>query len=49
MVTPMLKLTQQEQMVLCAILSLLLVGWVVKACRTAHPAHPPATSSVPMP
>jgi hypothetical protein len=33
----MVRLTKQEQMVLCIILGLLLVGWAVKAYRTAHP------------
>jgi len=33
----MLGLTKQEQLVLCVVLSLLLVGWAVKACRTSHP------------
>jgi len=32
-----LRLTKQEQLVLCVVLSLLLVGWAVKAWRTAHP------------
>jgi len=31
------RLTKQEQMVLCVILGLLLVGWAVKTYRTAHP------------
>ena len=38
----MLRLTKQEQLVLCVVLSLLLVGWTVKAWRTAHP---PAASN----
>ena len=33
-----LRLTKQEQLVLCIVLSLLLVGWAVKVYRTAHPA-----------
>jgi hypothetical protein len=36
------RLTKQEQWVLCILFSLLLVGWAVKAYRTAHP---PATAS----
>jgi hypothetical protein len=32
------RLTRQEQLVLCIVLSLLLVGWAVKAWRTAHPS-----------
>lgn len=31
-------LTKQEQWVLAAVLSLLLLGWAVKAYRTAHPS-----------
>lgn len=30
-------LTRQEQLVLCAVLGLLLVGWAVKTYRAAHP------------
>lgn len=30
-------LTKQEQLVLCAIIGLLLVGWAVKTWRTANP------------
>ncbi len=33
----MLRLTKQEQTVLAVVLGLLLVGWAVKAYRTAHP------------
>jgi len=35
---PMLRLTKQEQLVLCVVLSLLLVGWAVKTWRTVHPS-----------
>jgi len=38
----MFRLTKHEQLVLCVVLSLLLVGWTVKAWRTAHP---PAASN----
>ena len=38
-------LTKQEQLVLCAILGLLLVGWAVKTWRTANPP-PPAVEQV---
>jgi len=38
---PVLRLTKQEQLVLCVVLSLLLVGWAVKAWRTAHPSANP--------
>jgi len=34
-------LTKQEQLVLCLVLGLLLMGWAVKSYRAAHPA--PAT------
>jgi hypothetical protein len=30
-------LTRQEQLVLCIVFGLLLVGWAVKTYRTAHP------------
>ena len=30
-------LTKQEQRVLCVVLGLLLMGWAVKAYRTAYP------------
>jgi hypothetical protein len=36
-----LRLTKQEQLVLCVVLSLFLVGWAVKAWRTAHPPASP--------
>lgn len=35
----MVRLTKQEQLVLCLILGLLLTGWAVKTYRTAHPAQ----------
>ena len=31
------RLTRQEQLVLCIVLGLLLVGWAVKTWRTTHP------------
>ncbi|MEI2723640.1 MAG: hypothetical protein V9H26_08890 [Verrucomicrobiota bacterium] len=31
-------LTKQEQLVLCTVLGLLLMGWAVKTYRTAHPS-----------
>jgi hypothetical protein len=50
------RLTRQEQLVLCSVLGLLLVGLAVKTYRAAHPpgsaAKPPAaalTSAVPGP
>lgn len=42
----MIRLTKQEQLVLCVVLGLLLTGWLVKTYRTAHPpviATQPAT------
>jgi hypothetical protein len=43
-ITRVLRLTRQEQLVLGVVLSLLLVGWAVRAWRTAHrtEAAPPA-------
>jgi hypothetical protein len=35
------RLTRQEQFVLCIVLGLLLLGWAVKAYRTAHPKAAP--------
>jgi hypothetical protein len=32
-----IRLTKQEQLVLCVVLGLLLTGWAVKTYRTAHP------------
>jgi hypothetical protein len=40
-------LTKQEQLVLCLVLGLLLLGWAVKTYRTAHPAAIPAAASQP--
>jgi hypothetical protein len=34
---PVNRLTKQEQLVLCLVIGLLLMGWAVKAYRTAHP------------
>jgi len=31
------RLTRKEQLVLCIILGLLLVGWAAKTYRAAHP------------
>ena len=39
----MVHLTKQEQVVICVIVGLLLVGWAVKTYRTAHP---PASADV---
>jgi len=42
----MIRLTKQEQWVLCIVLGLLLIGWAVKTYRAAHPpvtANQPAT------
>jgi len=35
------RLTRQEQTVLCVVIGLLLLGWTVKAYRTAHPSPGP--------
>jgi len=41
------NLTRQQQLVLCAVVGLLLVGWLVKSWRAAHAsAPPPAPSAV---
>jgi hypothetical protein len=32
-----IRLTKQEQWVLCLVALLLILGWAVKAYRTAHP------------
>jgi len=34
---PVNRLTKREQLVLCVVIGLLLVGWAVKAYRLAHP------------
>jgi hypothetical protein len=31
------RLTKREQLVLCIVIGLLLVGWAVKTYRQAHP------------
>ena len=33
----MFNLTRQQQLFLCSIVLLLVLGWAVKAWRTAHP------------
>jgi hypothetical protein len=43
----MFNLTRQQQLFLCSILLLLIVGWAVKAWRTAHPPERATTSAVP--
>jgi len=43
----MLRLTKQEQLVLCVVLSLLLVGWAVKSWRTAQPSERPVEQTGP--
>jgi uncharacterized membrane protein YczE len=40
-------LTKQEQLVLCVVLGLLLMGWAVKAYRTAHPTATPVQPVTP--
>ena len=41
------RLTRQEQIALCIILSLLVLGWGVKAYRTAHPKASAAETTKP--
>ena len=41
------RLTKQEQLVLCIIVGLLLLGWTVKVYRTAHPPRLAAEKSKP--
>ena len=43
----MIRLTRQEQIVLCVILGLLLTGWAVKWYRAAHPAQAAIKSARP--
>jgi ABC-type transport system involved in cytochrome c biogenesis permease subunit len=43
----MAHLTPQERWVLTLVLTLLLIGWAVKAWRTAHP--PPAPRALAQP
>jgi len=39
------RLTRHEQTVLSIVFGLLLIGWAVKAYRTAHPAALPASEA----
>lgn len=39
-------LTRQEQLVLSIVLGLLLIGWMVKTYRTAHPPVAAAVQAV---
>jgi hypothetical protein len=41
------RLTKQEQLVLCTLVGLLLLGWAVKAYRAAHPPTQAATVTAP--
>jgi len=43
----MVRLTRQEQLVLCTVIALLLTGWTVKAYRTAHPPAQPNAAAQP--
>jgi hypothetical protein len=43
--TPVNRLTKQEQLVICIIAGLLLLGWAVKTYRTAHPPAQTAEKS----
>jgi hypothetical protein len=40
-------LTKQEQLVVCLVLGLLLMGWAVKTYRAAHPVAPPIAATAP--
>ncbi|HEU6449630.1 MAG TPA: hypothetical protein VFV23_14445 [Verrucomicrobiae bacterium] len=39
------RLTKQEQLVLCVVLGLLLVGWAVKMYRASHPPPQPVSQA----
>lgn len=39
------RLSQQERLMLCIVMALLLAGWALAAYRTAHPAIPVMTDS----
>ena len=41
----MFNLTRQQQLVIIMVVLLFLMGWTVKACRTAHPPVQPAPPS----
>jgi len=43
----MFKLTRQQQLFLCTMLFFLLLGWIVRAWRTAHLSSASAVSSTP--
>jgi len=43
----MIRLTRQEQLVLCIVAGLLLTGWAVKWYRTTHPAPAVVQSAKP--
>jgi hypothetical protein len=45
----MFNLTRQQQMVICAVIFLLVLGWTVKAWRARHSAPPadPAPAAAP--
>ena len=43
----MIRLTKQEQLVLCVVLGLLLTGWAVKTYRAAHPSTAVTRVAVP--
>jgi len=44
---PVFRLTKREQVVLCAVFVLLLVGWSVRAFRIAHPSPPVVEQRIP--
>jgi hypothetical protein len=39
-------LTKHEQTVLCVVIGLLLVGWMVRAYRQAHPPSNPVPEAI---
>jgi hypothetical protein len=40
------RLTRQERLVLCVLMTLLLAGWAIKAYRMAHPTAAVIADSV---
>lgn len=41
----MFNLTRQQQLFLCSVLLLLVVGWTVRAWRLSHPPEPVTTTA----
>jgi hypothetical protein len=46
-IQPVNRLTKHEQLVICIVAGLLLLGWAVKTYRTAHPPAQTAEKSRP--